>query len=76
VAVSILEGPESVTVTIKDDGRGFDPDEHMLALGLLGMRERAELLGGRILIQSAPGAGTTITAVLPVQRRESRRDVA
>ena len=76
VAVSILEGPESVTLTIKDDGRGFDPDEHMFALGLLGMRERAELLGGRILIQSAPGAGTTITAVLPVQRRASRRDVA
>jgi signal transduction histidine kinase len=53
---------EKLVVIVEDDGVGFDPeaeitDEH---LGLFGMRERAEMIGGNLLIESAPGKGTTI----------------
>jgi len=69
VVVRIVERGTTVTVTVQDDGRGFDPSEHASGLGLLGMRERAELLNGTLDVDSTPGAGTTITAVLPVRRR-------
>ncbi len=57
------------TVRVRDDGRGFDPEAALRAgrsRGLVGMRERAELLGGELRIDSAPGEGTTVTAVFPV----------
>jgi len=44
---------------IEDDGRGFDPAEPCSGFGLIGLRERAELLGGSIRIDSAPGGGGT-----------------
>jgi signal transduction histidine kinase len=59
-----------VWVEIEDDGKGFDPaashpgGESLRGIGLLGMRERAELLGGTLTIDSAPGAGTRIKAVV------------
>ena len=69
VTVRIEEPGPTVTLTVQDDGRGFIPSEHASSLGLLGMRERAELLHGTLQVDSKPGAGTTITAVLPVRRR-------
>jgi signal transduction histidine kinase len=54
-------------LTIKDDGRGFDPksvDDHE-RFGLRGMCERAEMLGGKMKVDSAPGKGTTISLILP-----------
>ena len=57
------------TVTVQDDGKGFDPAAALRAgrsRGLVGMRERAELLGGELRIDSAPGQGTTVTAVIPL----------
>ncbi|MBS1886404.1 MAG: GAF domain-containing sensor histidine kinase [Actinobacteria bacterium] len=66
VRVSADDG--GVQVEVGDDGAGFDP-----ALGpgrgLLGMRERVELLGGTIEVDSRPGAGTTIRATLPLRGR-------
>lgn len=65
-----------VTMRIHDDGRGFDAAavERDTApgrgLGLLGMRERASLLGGSVRIESVPGAGTTIEAELPLGQVE------
>jgi signal transduction histidine kinase len=57
------------TVRVRDDGRGFDPEAAIRAgrsRGLVGMRERAELLGGELRIESAPGEGATVTAVIPL----------
>jgi len=56
---------------VGDDGQGFNPDQVSVTgdrrgLGLISMRERAALVGGTLEIESAPGAGTTIYARLPV----------
>ena len=57
-------------VTIDDDGKGFDPDAvGPRRRGLVGMRERVELLGGTIGITSTPGSGTHIRVALPVSAR-------
>ena len=57
-----------VRIEVRDDGCGFDPDSPGAGRGLLGMRERVELLGGKIEVESEPEAGTCISARLPVQR--------
>jgi signal transduction histidine kinase len=59
-------------MTVADDGKGFAPPKDisdlavMGKLGLLGMYERARLLGGRFHIRSEPGQGTTVAVELPV----------
>jgi len=66
--VSILLVPRggSVTAIVEDDGRGFDPATvREDGLGLVGMRERAALVGGRMVVESSPGAGTTIAVEVP-----------
>jgi len=67
--VEISEQDATVHLSVRDDGAGFDPDAETDGFGLLGMRERVELLGGRLLLDSTPGNGTTITASIPVQQR-------
>ena len=56
---------------VEDDGEGFAPDEIVetkeSGLGLVGMRERVGLLGGRLQIESAPGAGTTLVVEVPTR---------
>jgi signal transduction histidine kinase len=55
-----------VCLSIMDDGKGFDPAQVPHGRhGLRGMRVRVESHGGRLVVVSAPGAGTTITARLP-----------
>ena len=63
---------DGVVLRIHDNGRGFDPEDPSISksLGLLGMRERAAILGGRVNISSAPGKGTTVTAWIPLQSPE------
>jgi signal transduction histidine kinase len=64
----------SVVAIVEDDGCGFEADRLMHGpaddrwLGLSGMRERAELLGGRLTIESAPGLGTTVFVEVPLDR--------
>jgi signal transduction histidine kinase len=69
VNVSIHEMPDCICMKIADNGRSFDVTHTFSAkrgrLGLLGMRERVEMVGGSFHIESAPGTGTTITAKLP-----------
>src|SRR6202035_4411607 len=61
-----------LVLLIRDNGRGFDLADSSLSnsLGLLGMRERAAILGGRMNISSAPGKGTTVTAWIPLRSAE------
>ena len=64
VDVSLLNFRDHVTVSVKDDGKGFDPSElRATSHGLQGMRHRVEACGGKLTIDSS--AGTTITAILP-----------
>ncbi|MCH7835388.1 MAG: PAS domain S-box protein [Chloroflexi bacterium] len=70
-SVEVNFGPKEVTLTITDDGRGFEPPEQgarlarLGKLGLLGMQERAELLGAEFAIESRPGRGTSVRVRLP-----------
>ena len=59
---------ERVLVMVEDDGIGFDPEEvrGQEHLGLLGLRERAETLGGTLTLESAPGTGTTVVVEVPI----------
>jgi PAS domain S-box-containing protein len=63
---------DRLVLLIHDNGRGFDQADPSLSksLGLLGMRERAAILGGRVSISSAPGKGTTVTAWIPLPSPE------
>jgi signal transduction histidine kinase len=67
--VEVHEDEGIVCVVVRDDGSGFDPAQNGSGFGLPGMRERAELLGGTLSIESALGEGTTVSAELPVRRR-------
>jgi PAS domain S-box-containing protein len=69
VTVRVWTDADKLNLRIEDRGCGFDPDVALKAPrfgGLNGMQERISLLGGRMSIESSPGAGTTITAELPL----------
>lgn len=70
VKVTILRLANDVCMEIKDNGRSFDMkrvlrSKRVLRLGLLGMRERVEMVGGRFAVESAPVRGTTVRAWIP-----------
>ena len=68
VRVRLSRVGRGVTLVVQDDGRGFDPDDvREGSVGIVGMRERIALLGGRLTIESTEGAGTMLTAEVPVQ---------
>lgn len=58
---------KGVMMVVEDDGKGFDPEARKSpdGLGLPGIRERAEMLGGTVLIESNPGSGTTLVVEVP-----------
>jgi glucose-6-phosphate-specific signal transduction histidine kinase len=64
----VIVSEEALFLQIADRGRGFDLDEAgaLATNGLRGMRERAELLGGKLRIDANPGAGVTVTVNLPL----------
>jgi chemotaxis family two-component system sensor kinase Cph1 len=66
LSITLTRKNGSIAVIIEDDGKGFDPSTEVDGLGLLGMRERLALVGGTLRIETAPGAGTTIAAEVPV----------
>jgi signal transduction histidine kinase len=70
VWIEVNQSARGVELAVRDDGVGFDPDQALgrtagMRLGLLGMKERVEILGGSLEIASAPGGGTRIRASLP-----------
>jgi len=68
VSVVLTRKDDSVSVIVEDDGVGFEPKRSRDGgLGLVGMRERVGLLGGRLTVESRPGAGTTFVAEVPLR---------
>jgi signal transduction histidine kinase len=70
--VTIDQAAEKIAVTIRDDGRGFDP-KRVRGLGILGMDERVRRLGGTFTLDSKPGGGTTIRAEFPLPASHRER---
>lgn len=65
VTVRLIDGVFA-RVTVQDDGRGISTDDGTLpGMGMLGMRERAMLIGGTLSVESPRGGGTTIRVVFP-----------
>ena len=70
VSVRIIAGLEELRIEVEDRGSGVvDPTDDEMHFGLRLMRSRAERIGGTIEIDSKPGSGTRVVAVLPVGRR-------
>jgi signal transduction histidine kinase len=65
LSVEVVEADGRLRLTIQDDGAGFDPERADGGFGLLGMRERVELVDGRLSVDSAPERGTVVRAELP-----------
>jgi two-component system NarL family sensor kinase len=73
VEVALRRRGPTLSLSVRDDGHGFSsrerrPDSH----GLVGMRERARLLGGRVEVSSRPGRGTRVLANVPLSSEEGR----
>jgi signal transduction histidine kinase len=66
VEVGVRQEGGEIEISVRDDGEGFDPATSSAGRGLIGMRERIELLGGRIAVTSKPGTGTEIAATVPL----------
>jgi two-component system NarL family sensor kinase len=68
LSVQLVITPSQVQLVIEDDGQGFDsaqiPKGHY---GLIGINERAHLLGGQLKLESCPGEGTRIEIVVPLE---------
>ena len=64
--LQVTSSEEQVDLLISDDGIGFDPEEQHDGFGVVGMRERVELAGGQLEIESKPGAGTRVRASIPL----------
>lgn len=67
VSLAVTRSDDGVRAVIRDDGIGFEPGEAARSgrLGLLGMQERVQAVGGTFAVDSAPGAGSTVVAEVP-----------
>jgi signal transduction histidine kinase len=74
VVVTLGFSPVEVSLIVQDNGRGFDPEQALqrngrnAGWGLLGMRERASLIGGQAAVESSPGQGARIRVTVPTSR--------
>ncbi|HEY2437562.1 MAG TPA: GAF domain-containing sensor histidine kinase, partial [Solirubrobacteraceae bacterium] len=75
-AVELVEDERTIHIGIRDDGCGFDPSAATSGFGLVGMRERVELLNGELTVESAPGNGTQITVSLPARGGQERPEAS
>lgn len=76
--LTIVEAPGAVRMEVGDDGKSFPVAKALLGrnrkqLGLIGMKERIEMVGGTFGIESIPGKGTTVRAEIPFQRGEIKQ---
>jgi signal transduction histidine kinase len=69
--VEMIFSSDTLTVNIRDFGRGFTKDKNRKpGLGLIAMQERADLLGGTLTVSSVANAGTTLSLTMPVRRED------
>jgi len=74
VSLFVERRADEIVTVIEDNGKGFDVEESIRSsikegkLGVLGMRERASLLGGTLTIESAPGFGTSVFVRIPIEK--------
>lgn len=70
VTITLTGDATTISMVIRDDGAGFDPEAAAASggMGLFAMRDRMSLVGGTLTIGSTPGAGSTVTAVAPTFR--------
>jgi signal transduction histidine kinase len=73
VEVNFEKLPNAICLKIKDDGKSFQAQRVMHSkrntrLGLIGMRERLEMVGGKFVVESSPGKGTTVQAQIPLAK--------
>ena len=67
VAVRLERDAANLMLEVSDNGRGFDPEaDRGDGFGLIAMRERVALVGGRLVLESAPGQGSRVSAILPI----------
>ncbi|WP_327666716.1 sensor histidine kinase [Streptomyces sp. NBC_00485] len=71
VGIVLAYSEDALTVSVRDDGRGFDPGSPCDGYGLAGLRSRVIEVGGTAQIRSTPGDGTTVTVRLPVSSPRS-----
>lgn len=78
VRIAIACEDDRVSVSVRDDGQGFDPLAHADGrgehVGLWVMRERAQDVGGSVRLRSAPGCGTDVVAWVPISRQTETGD--
>lgn len=76
INVELQFSPQKVVLQITDDGKGFDPDTcdgpNEGHFGLLGIRERAERMGGEATINSSPGKGTCVRVEIPINQNNEQ----
>lgn len=65
--VTIYEKDANIFLLIRDDGRGFEVAQKINTLGLIGMRERCVSVNGSLHVESEPGKGTAVCAIIPKQ---------
>ena len=81
VSVALRHSEGTIRLSVEDDGRGFDAESRLsavgwpLGVGLEGMQERVESLGGRLELCSRPGEGTRTTAYIPLPQADREEEV-
>lgn len=72
-SVTVRESDSSVRVEVRDEGVGFELDHATDGFGLIGMRERVDLVDGKLAVTAMPGGGTTVSVVVPARHVEAGR---
>ncbi|OLB62971.1 MAG: hypothetical protein AUH94_04155 [Ktedonobacter sp. 13_2_20CM_2_54_8] len=75
VTMTLKQQQDYIYLRICDDGCGYDLAKHQTGTGIVGMRERANALGGTMKIFSQPGKGTTVEAILPLPVEHADEEV-